>query len=158
MPHTAEPLHPKAPVIREMSETSAVALLKRNAVGRLAFSFHDRVNIEPIHYVYSDGWIFARTSHGVKADTLEHMPWVAFEVDEIKGTFDWKSVVVQGTVYRVSRDGSQIEAALWERGVKLLRRIVPETGGDDDPVPFRTLVFGIHVNSLTGRSCRPAAK
>lgn len=148
----------KPPVIRDLSETSSIALLRRNAVGRVAFCFHDHVNIEPIHYVYADRWIFARTSYGVKMNTIEHMPWVAFEVDEITDTFDWKSVVVQGTIYRMSQDGGPIEAGLWERGVKLLQRIVPGTGSDDDPVPFRTLVFGIHVNSLTGKSCRPAPR
>lgn len=158
MPRADADPQARPPVIRDLSETSSIALLRRNAVGRLAFCFHDRVNIEPIHYVYSDGWLFARTSYGVKMNTIEHMPWVAFEVDEITDTFDWKSVVVQGTIYRMSHDGGPIEAGLWERGVKLLQRIVPGTGRDDDPVPFRTLVFGIHVNSLTGKSCRPAAR
>jgi hypothetical protein len=36
--------------------------------------------------------------------------------------------------------------------MELLKRIVPETGTPDDPVPFRTVVFGIHVDTISGRS------
>jgi nitroimidazol reductase NimA-like FMN-containing flavoprotein (pyridoxamine 5'-phosphate oxidase superfamily) len=140
-----------APRFSVMSPASCLSLLRRHAVGRMAFSFHDRVDIAPIHYVHSDGWLFARTSHGAKMTTLQHSPWVAFEVDEIDGVFDWRSVVVHGTAYTMERDGGPTEAQLWSRGISLLRRIVPETGTDDDPVAYRTLVFGIYVDTITGR-------
>lgn len=140
-----------SPLIREMRPASCVALLRRHVVGRLAFSFHDGVDITPIHYIYSDGWLFARTSHGAKMTTIRHVPWVAFEVDEVQGVFDWRSVVVHGTVYTMERDGGPTEARLWSKGIALLQRIIPGVGSDDDPVPFRTLVFGIHVESMTGR-------
>jgi nitroimidazol reductase NimA-like FMN-containing flavoprotein (pyridoxamine 5'-phosphate oxidase superfamily) len=118
----------------------------------MAYAFRGRVDITPIHYVYQDGWLFARTSHGAKMDVLEHSPWVAFEVDELESVFDWRSVVVHGAAYVMPSDGSPIEAQLWQRGVDALRRIVPETGTDDDPVPYRSLVFGIHVDAITGRA------
>ena len=140
-----------APHVTEMSEAECRALLLRHQVGRMAYSLNDRVDITPIHYVYSDGWLFARTSHGGKMDILAVAPYVAFEVDEVEGVFDWRSVVVHGTVYRMERDGSPHDAANWARGIELLRAIVPETGTDDDPVPYRSLVFGIYVHSLTGR-------
>ena len=122
-----------SPRIREMRPASCLALLRRHAVGWLAFSFHDRVDITPIHYVYSDGWLFARTSHGAT------------------GVFDWRSVVVRGAVYTLERDAGPTETKLWRRGIELLQRIVAGTGSDNDPVPFRTLVFGIHIDSMTGR-------
>ena len=40
---------------RELTAAETDALLERNHVGRIAYSFHDRVDIEPIHYVYADG-------------------------------------------------------------------------------------------------------
>src|SRR6478752_7743534 len=49
------------------------------------YAFHDRVDIEPINYVYADGWVYCRTSVGVKLDTMERHRWVAFEVDEVRG-------------------------------------------------------------------------
>jgi len=142
----------RPPRIVTMRAADCLALLERHTVGRMAYSHRNRVDIAPIHYVYSDGWVFARTSDGAKMTTLRHVPWVAFEVDEIDGVFDWKSVVVHGTVYRMARDGAPGEAKLWSKGMELLKRIVPETGTPDDPVPFRTVIFGIHVDTISGRS------
>ena len=140
------------PRIVELSTEACHAMLRRHHVGRMAYAFHDRVDITPIHYVYSDGWLFARTSHGGKMDVLAHAPWVAFEVDEIESVFDWHSVVVHGTAHPMEREGSPLDAEHWARGVEALRVVVPKTGTADDPVPYRDLVFGIFVQSVTGRA------
>ena len=155
-PATARPSGTRPPRIVTMRSADCLALLERHTVGRMAYTFHNRVDITPIHYVYSDGWLFARTSDGGKMTTLRHAPWVAFEVDEVDGVFDWRSVVVHGTAYRMARDGAPAEGKLWSKGMTLLKRIVPETGTAGDPVPFRTVVFGIHVDSISGRSCSSA--
>jgi uncharacterized protein len=141
------------PRVVSMRPAACIAMLERHTVGRMAYTFRDRVGITPIHYVYSNGWLFARTSDGAKMRTIRHAPWVAFEVDEIRGVFSWKSVVAYGTVYTMAPDGGPNEVRLWNKGIELLKRIVPETGSERDPVPFRTLVFGIHVDTITGRSC-----
>src|SRR5688500_557830 len=86
-------------MVRSLSETEARAVLARHHVGRIAFSFRDRVDIEPIHYVSDGDWIYGRTSVGTKLATLAHHPWCAFEVDEARDTFDWESAVVRGSFY-----------------------------------------------------------
>jgi uncharacterized protein len=139
------------PAIRSLDRTECEAVLARNHVGRLAFSFHDRVDIEPLHYVYDNGWLVGRTSYGAKLATLRHRPWVAFEVDEMQGLFDWRSVVVRGTFYIVTADGTPIEAEAWERAIGLLRKLVPATAAPGDPVPFRTVIFRIAIDEITGR-------
>ena len=89
------------PIFRELSGKEMETLISRNHVGRIAFSFHDTVDIRPIHYSAARGWLFGRTSPGDKLVTLRHNQWVAFEVDEITGPFDWESVVIRGTFYRL---------------------------------------------------------
>jgi hypothetical protein len=148
----------RSPTFRELTRAECDALLGRQTVARLAYAFHDRVAIEPIHYVYdvSDGgWLVGRTASGSKLLTLAHNPWVALEVDEVRDTFDWESVVVHGTFYRLYSEGTETERASWARAVPLLRRIVPEALGPDDPVPFRTVLFHVHVDEVTGRAARP---
>jgi len=140
------------PRIVELSAEACHALLRRHHVGRMAYAFRNRVDITPIHYVYSDGWLFARTSHGGKMDVLAHAPWVAFEVDEIDSVFDWRSVVVHGTAHAMEREGSPLDTEHWTRGIEALREVVPETGTADDPVPYRSLVFGIFVHAVSGRA------
>jgi len=141
-----------APTFRTLTRAECDALLARHHVGRIAFSFHDRVDVQPIGYVYEAGWIFGRTSEGHKLTTLEHNRWLAFEVDEVHGPFDWASVVVQGSFHRLDPDGSEHDQATVQRAVHLLRDVVPETFTADDPAAFRTVLFRISVGEMTGRA------
>ncbi len=146
------------PRIRDLSREECDAILARNQVGRIAYAHRSRVDIEPINYVFADGWIYCRTSLGVKVNFIEHQPWVAFEVDEVDALFDWRSVVVRGGVQFLDSESTPAHERAFAHGVELLHRLVPGTGTDQDPVPFRLLVMGIHLDEVTGRSATPAAQ
>lgn len=141
------------PRFRDLSRRESESLLKRNQVGRIGFSFHDAVDIRPLHYVFDQDWIYGRTSESDKLTTLRHNQWVAFEVDEIAGPFDWKSVIAHGTFYRLEAEGSEYDLSLYNKALETIRHLMPEALTDADPVPARTEVFGIAVDSMTGRSC-----
>lgn len=141
------------PVFRDLTKEESESVLTCNHVGRLAFSFHDAVDIRPIHYVFDSNWLFGRTSPGDKLITLQHHQWVAFEVDEVTGPFDWKSVVAHGTFHRLEPDGSPVDVALYERGLQAVKTLSPAALTKSDPTPFRTEVFGITLDKVTGRSC-----
>ena len=151
-PEHGAPAPQRAPHISTLSRTDSEALLARHHVGRLAFAFRDRVDIEPIHYVFADGRIYGRTQFGTKVDVLAHHPWVAFEVDEIDAIFDWRSVVVHGRVVFPNPEGPAHEQEQFARGVDVFRRLVPAAFADGDPTPARELVFFIHVHELSGRA------
>ncbi len=152
MPRVTEvPAAMAPPTIDEMTRAACRQLLRRHTIGRMAFSLRDRVDITPIHYIFDGDWIFGRTSQGSKMQTLAHRPWVAFEVDEVDGPFDWQSVIARGTFYRIEPSGTQADLQRWNRAIEQLRLLVPGTGSADDPVPFRNIAFGIHVDSITGR-------
>jgi nitroimidazol reductase NimA-like FMN-containing flavoprotein (pyridoxamine 5'-phosphate oxidase superfamily) len=143
-----------APVIRDLDFVDIESMLLSHTYGRLAFTFRDRVDIEPIHYVYEDGWLVCRTSPGTKLTQLSHHPWVAFEIDEVSGLYEWRSVVVKGTVYFVEPDGSSTDQT-WANAMKALRRLVPTAFTDDDPTPGLSVVFRIHVDEMHGRAATP---
>ncbi len=144
------------PEIRPLTHDECLAVLARHQVGRLAFTFHDRVDIQPIHYVYDDGWLYGRTSEGAKLETIAHNRWVAFEVDEVRAPLDWASVVVRGAFYRLDPGAvAEREREAAARAVELLQRVVPNTLGADDPVPSRRVLFRIHVDDVTGRRAVP---
>jgi len=136
------------PIMRVLKGDEAQALLARNQVGRIAFSQRDRVDVEPVHYVYDAPWIFGRTSTGAKLLTLAHNQWCAFETDDVRGLFDWESVVVKGPF---SPQGSPHATWDYDRAVAALRRLLPETLTADDPTPQRDVVFGVHVSEIFGR-------
>ncbi len=138
--------------IVELSRADAIELLERNHVGRLAFTFHDRVDIEPISYVYADQWIYARTSPGTKLTTVQHHPWVAFEVDEVKSRHDWRSVVVRGTIYFLDPAGGETEREEYAAAVKILQSADPQAMTEEDETPHRQAVFRIRADEITGRA------
>lgn len=140
------------PTIRALDRPECEAILARNHVGRIAYAWENHVDIEPLHYVYDDGWLYGRTSHGAKIQATGTTWWpVAFEVDEVEGLFQWRSVVVHGGFYTLDPERADWEREEWRRGVELLRRLIPETLAEGDPVAFRTVVFRMAVQEVTGR-------
>jgi nitroimidazol reductase NimA-like FMN-containing flavoprotein (pyridoxamine 5'-phosphate oxidase superfamily) len=129
-------------------------LLARNHVGRIAYSFRDRVDIEPISYVYADGAFYMRTEPGSKLATLAHAPWPAFEVDEVDGPFDWRSVVAHGSVYVLEGVGSPEARETYRAAVSRLRELVAEALGPDDPTPMRRVVLKLYPADMSGREAR----
>ena len=139
-----------APHIRDLTLEECNALLTSRNVGRLAFSHHDRVDIEPISYASDGEWIFGRTSEGTKLAMLLHHPWCAFETDEVRGLFEWSSVVVKGTFSILDPKIGSLHT--YQRADKLLRKLVPGTFSAHDPVPHRHVIFGIFAHEITGRT------
>jgi uncharacterized protein len=139
----------RIPLVRTLTDSVCQDVLARNHIGRVAFAYHDRVNIAPLHYVVADGWIYGRTSPGGKLEVVAHNHWVAFEVDEIAGLFDWRSVVVHGAWY-LRETASGPDAPAWDAGIAQLRALIPGSFTSDDPMPFRSVVFRIHVAEVTG--------
>lgn len=140
------------PVFRELEPDECEALLRRHHVGRLAYTLNNRVDIAPIHYVYETGWLYGRTAAGHKLEVVEHNRWIAFEVDDIAGPFDWESVVVKGGLYLLRHDGSKDEAQKYLHALDIIRRIAPEALTSGDPVPERAILFRIHADEMHGRA------
>jgi len=144
------------PIIRELDREACERILARNHVGRLAYARQNRVDIEPLNYVFHEGWIYGRTSHGTKLEATGYEWWpVAFEVDEVEEVFRWRSVVVHGGFYTLDEQGPAWEAAEWQRGIELLRRLVPQTLAEGDPAPHRRVLFRIPLQEVTGREAVP---
>lgn len=140
------------PTLRQLSRAECDELLDRNRVGRIAFSFHDRVDIEPVHYIHKDGWLYGRTSPGTKLSTMRHNPWVAFEVDEVEAMHDWKSVIVHGVVHLPDPDGSPSDKDAYQSSLELIRSLIPEALHSGDPTPWREVIFRVHLDEVSGRA------
>ncbi len=142
------------PVFLVLSDDDCAAVLARNHVGRLAFVRDGIVDIEPLAYTFDGDWLFLRSAYGTKLEALAHNPYVAFEVDEIDGPFDWESVVVHGTVYVLDQAGGQVERAAYFRAVKAIREVAPDALTKHDPTPARQIVYGLHIDRRDGRMAR----
>lgn len=139
------------PRIRKMSRRQMECVLSRNHVGRVAFVSDFRVEVQPVHYVYSDGALYGRSAFGTKTATWLVRPDVAFEVDEVAGLFDWRSVIVRGTVSLLRARGSPAERSAYWTAVDAIRTLVPAAFTERDPTPARALVFRVDPQEMTGR-------
>jgi uncharacterized protein len=148
------PVRPGDVTFRDLSRDEIEAMLMRNRVGRLAFSVHDRVDIQPIHYIYERGWLYGRTSEGEKITALKHNQWIAFEVDEVTDLFDWRSVVIHGSFWIMQPRGSPRAEELWTKAAELVSKVVPGALTESDPVAFRQTLFRIAVSDARGREAK----
>jgi len=87
---------------------------------------------------------------------VQHSPWVAFQVDEVESRFDWRSVVVHGTLYFLDPDGGDREREAYADAVQLLRSIDAAVLTPADATPQRSTLFRIHADAITGRAARSA--
>jgi uncharacterized protein len=137
--------------VTELSREQCEDLLSRNHIGRMAYSFKDQVDIRPLSYVYTDGWIFGRTSGEEKLRTLQHNRWVAFLVDDVQDAFNWESVLVRGAVHFLDEARKPEDRKLQARASEVLRSLTPEGFRGTDPAPYRAVLFGLAPQELTGR-------
>lgn len=134
-------------------------LLARNHIGRVGYARSNQIEIIPVHYAYRDDWLYGRTAAGGRLDRVGERWWpVAFQVDEVEGLFDWRSVVVRGGLYILTPEGAPWEREAWATGVELIREIIPEALTEDDPVPFRSRLFRIAVQQASGREATTRAE
>jgi len=143
---------------RALSESAAEALVAKHHVGSLSIAFHDRVTIELVAYVYADRWIYGRMEDGPNLATLRHHHWVAFQVAEIRGIYDWRTVTVHGSVQLLSDGSSAFETDQYQVGLTLLRSAVSAVFTPRDPAPERVQLFRLYVDEIVGRESRSHAE
>ena len=142
----------KTPTTRVLDPAEMETLLRRHNVGRIAFIDGRRVDIQPINYAYYDGALYGRASLGTRMRALAGRPWVAFQIDEIRGPFEWESVVVKGTVYVVEPGDLPPLREHYEKALEAIRSVLPEALTPDDPAPERTILLRLHVDEMEGRA------
>lgn len=144
-----------APLFKALSRQECESVLLRNNVGRIAYAVHDRVSIVPIHYVFVNGWIYGRTTSAGKLRQILRNRRIAFEVDEHSDLFDWQSVIVHGPLYVIQADTTQLSRSVYRTAVSVIRRLVPDSFSEEDPVPFRDQLFRIRALDVSGRAAEP---
>jgi nitroimidazol reductase NimA-like FMN-containing flavoprotein (pyridoxamine 5'-phosphate oxidase superfamily) len=138
--------------VRELSHDESLAIIAKHHVGRVGLSFHDHLRVKICNYLYSENWIYARAELGDDLVMAEHHPWAAFEVDEIDGILEWRSVEVRGAIEFLSSDMHSHDWFEFENAVRLLRNAVPEVLQAEDPMPNRNHLVRIHIDNVIGRA------
>lgn len=148
---TAPAAWSRAPRIRALSARQAQVVLARNRVGRLAFLADGRIELLPVHYAYAREALFGRTSLGARCAAWAPRADVVFEVDESDGLYDWRSVIVRGTLRVLPASGTREQRTEHWDAVAVLRSAFPDALTERDPTPARRCVFTIEPLEITGR-------
>ncbi len=150
------------PRFRLLPGEECESLLARHRVGRIAFARGNRVDIIPLHYVFADGVLCGRTERGTRLERTSRNfanAWpAAFEVDEVEGLFDWRSVVVHGNLHAATPGDAEWQRNKpdWEMALRSFRTLIPEAFSDDgDPTPFRGVLIRLDVAAISGREASP---
>jgi uncharacterized protein len=142
----------RGPRIRNLTEREMTFILARNCVGRIAYQGDGRVELVPVHYAYVEGGVVGRTSLGTKYLSWLTRDQIILGVDEIDGLFEWRSVLVRGTVRILRPRGSVQERAAYAEAVSAIGSIIPGAFTERDPTPYRSAVFAIAPVQMTGRT------
>lgn len=89
---------------RELSTDECWAVLGGSGIGHLAQRANPvGVDIVPINFLVTDRELFFRSAPGTKLKNLLHHPYVAVQVERLRGD-TWSSVVVKGKAIRLGSD------------------------------------------------------
>ncbi len=133
--------------IGKLGKTDALAILREGTLGRLGCIAADWPYVVPVNYYFDGENIYIHTLPGKKLNALRANPRVCLQVDEIKDSYNWRSVIAYGTFEEISNEETR-ENVL----TKLYSRLPHMT-----PVESRlvkgmkgTIVFRVKVEEVTG--------
>lgn len=129
-------------------------LLRTATIGRIGCRDDDSVYVVPISFVFDNGCVYGRSAEGRKLTLMRAAPDVCFEVEDVRGLSDWRSVVARGRFEELHGDDAR--AAL---DLLTSRFAVPMSQPDRvGPAPSHghgtsrpPVLFRIRLQSCTGR-------
>ena len=133
--------------IGKLGNTDALSILREGTLGRLGCIASGWPYVVPVNYFFDGKDIYIHTLPGKKLDALRANPRVCLQVDEIKDSYNWRSVIAYGTFEEVSNEDTR-ENVL----TKLYSRLPHMTPVESRLVDGEkgTIVFRIKVEEVTG--------
>ena len=133
--------------IGSLRDSDSLAILREGNLGRLGCIAAGWPYVVPVNYFFDGKAIYIHSAPGKKIDALRANPRVCLQVDEIKDSYHWRSVIAYGTFEEVSNEETR-ENVL----TKLYSRLPHMTPVESRLVEgsMGTIVFRINVEEVTG--------
>jgi nitroimidazol reductase NimA-like FMN-containing flavoprotein (pyridoxamine 5'-phosphate oxidase superfamily) len=131
--------------IGKLIDIEALAVLREGSLGRLGCIAYDWPYVVPVNYFFDGKDIYIHTLPGKKLDALHANPRACLQVDEIKDSYNWRSVIAYGTFEEVSDDKTR-DNLLAKLYSKLPHMTPVESRLDSTGI----IVFRIKVEEVTG--------
>ncbi len=88
--------------VEDMSPAEMHALLQRESFGHLGCARENRPYVVPMHYAYDGKELYFFTTQGMKTQYIDTNPQVCLQVEEIKDSTHWRSVMVIGLATEIT--------------------------------------------------------
>ena len=143
------------PLFRTLRTSESQVVLARNGLATIALVVDGRVQMLPVHYFYTNGWIYGRTA---AATQLPAKAALALQVKEFNPSRGWVNVVVEGQLDLVDADFRGTRPAWYEKLWSLMRSPVSATPADKQQPRLRDQLFGVRATSIVGRASLPVTR
>ncbi len=132
--------------IGKLTDTDARAILRGGSLGRLGCIASGWPYVVPVNYFFDGEDLYVHSLPGKKIDALRENPRVCLQVDEIKDTYNWRSVIAYGIFEEISNEETR-ENVL----TRLYSRLPHMTPVESKLVQGgkETMVFRIKVEDVT---------
>jgi nitroimidazol reductase NimA-like FMN-containing flavoprotein (pyridoxamine 5'-phosphate oxidase superfamily) len=133
--------------IGRLGKADSLAVLREGSLGRLGCIASGGPYVIPVNYFFDGKDIYIHSLPGKKIDALRANRRACLQVDEIKDSYHWRSVIVYGNYEEISDEKTreQMLARLYSRVPHMTpveSKLVSESRG--------IIVFRIVVEEVTG--------
>jgi len=105
--------------VEDMSPAETHALLERQHFGHLGCARENRPYVVPMNYAYDGTDLYFFTTEGMKTRFIDTNPQVCLQVEEVKDSTHWRSVMVTGQAVHLTN------AEEMQRAMKLITQRNP---------------------------------
>jgi uncharacterized protein len=89
--------------VEDMPLEEMRALLSRIGYGHLGCAREGRPYVVPMHYSYDGECLYLFTTEGMKTNFIDANAEVCMQVEEVKSSSSWQSVMVTGRAERITK-------------------------------------------------------
>lgn len=139
-------------MIVDLSQEEAQKLLGEKKIARLACVLgNGEPYVVPVNYFFKDGCVYIHSTFGLKVEALRANPKACVQVDEIKSTFNWRSVVAFGEFEEIT--GEKERAEILQEFLNHFQNLTPVESMNHSRVKSEeTVLFRIRLGFVTGRA------
>ncbi len=138
-------------MIAQLGQQDARRLLSEGRLGHLGCIDGQDPYVVPVYYLFDGECVYCHSLPGNKISALRTNARACLQVEEIKDTFHWSSVIAFG-VYEEIVDAAEREKMLAQLFARLPEYTPVESKLTESEKPLESIVFRLRVERLTGVS------
>lgn len=139
--------------IDEMGQKEIHELLNKVGYGHLGCVHEGKPYVMPMHYYLEGSEIYVFTTEGMKTHDIDANPEICLQVEELRDSLHWRSVIVNGQAKRLT------EQPDIDRSMHLIKESNPKfspainrTWTDAQGRSEAIAIYRIHTSEMSGRT------